>query len=265
MFFIISKVAGFFLAPSNALVILTIFGVVVQMLWSFRVGAVVAAAGLVGILACGLGPVANWLILPLENRFEQPASDEPAPDGIIVLGGALSDRVSGERDAGLELTEAGDRILALLRLARTYPQARIVFTGGSSALTGGGRKTEGELVGEAIERFGLSPERVTIESNSRNTAENARFSKEIAKPRADETWWLVTSAFHMPRAVGVFRAAGFPVTAYPVDFRAAPDDWMRPFATVSDGLRRTDVAFREWVGLLAYYWTGRIDTLFPGP
>src|SRR5262249_31594682 len=91
---------------------------------------------------------------------------------------------------------------------------------------------------------------ITLEDHSRNTVENAVYSKAIVQPKPGERWLLVTSAYHIPRAIGVFRKAGFPVEPYPVDWRTrGVEDALHPFATVSDGLRRTDTAVHEWVGL----------------
>ncbi|MBZ8132542.1 YdcF family protein [Afifella sp. IM 167] len=265
MFFIVSKVGGFFLAPSNALLVLALLGGALLLLRFRLFGGAALTTSLVLLAACGWGPVANWLILPLENRFERPSADAPAPDGIIILGGALSDRVSSLRGSGLELTEAGDRVLAMIELARAYPKARIVFSGGTGLLVLDSPESEASLIGSVAEDLGLAPGRVELEPDSRNTAENARFSKRLVEPKPDETWWLVTSAYHMPRAIGCFRAAGFPVTAYPVDYRAAADDWLLPFSRIGAGLERTDIAAREWAGLLAYRLTGRVSSLFPGP
>ena len=109
-------------------------------------------------------------------------------------------------------------------------------------------------------------ERLMFEDRSRNTSENALFSKEMAQPKPGERWLLVTSAYHMPRAIGIFRKAGFPVEAYPVDWRTrGPSDLWRPFDRLSEGLRRCDVVVREWAGLLAYWLTGRTSELFPAP
>jgi uncharacterized SAM-binding protein YcdF (DUF218 family) len=117
-----------------------------------------------------------------------------------------------------------------------------------------------------LESLGIPRARITLEDRSRNTVENAVLSKAIAQPKPGERWLLVTSAHHLPRAVGVFRKAGFPVEAYPVDWRTrGVDDVLRPFATVGDGLRRSDTAVREWVGLAVYWLTGRSSELFPGP
>jgi len=117
-----------------------------------------------------------------------------------------------------------------------------------------------------LERLGVAPGRVVTEDRSRNTWENAVFSRRIAMPKLGERWLLVTSAYHMPRAVGVFQKAGFVVEAYPVDWRTrGTRDLLRPSATVGDGLRRTDTAVREWSGLLIYWLSGKSSELFPGP
>jgi uncharacterized SAM-binding protein YcdF (DUF218 family) len=117
-----------------------------------------------------------------------------------------------------------------------------------------------------LKELGVAPERILIEQQSRNTVENAVLSKQIAQPKPGERWLLVTSAYHMPRSVGVFRQAGFPVEPYPVDWRTRGfADALRPFSTIGDGLRRTDTAVREWIGLAAYWLTGRTSAFFPGP
>jgi uncharacterized SAM-binding protein YcdF (DUF218 family) len=140
-----------------------------------------------------------------------------------------------------------------------------VFSGGGGTLL----EDEAAEAG-AVRRFagalGIDPDRILVEDRSRTTEENAAFSKALVEPKPGERWLLVTSAWHMPRAVGCFRQAGFGVTAYPVDFRTrGASDARRPFAFVSDGLRRVDVAAREWAGLLAYRLAGRVPELFPGP
>jgi uncharacterized SAM-binding protein YcdF (DUF218 family) len=105
-----------------------------------------------------------------------------------------------------------------------------------------------------------------LEGRARNTIENAIYAKQLARPKLGERWLLVTSAYHLPRAVGAFRKVGFPVEAYPVDWRTrGVRDLLRPFWSVGDGLRRVDTAVREWVGLAAYWMTGRSSELFPGP
>jgi uncharacterized SAM-binding protein YcdF (DUF218 family) len=156
-------------------------------------------------------------------------------------------------------------LTAVAELARRYPDARIIFSGGSGAVIFNERP-EAEFAVRLLETLGVPRGRVVAEDKSRNTVENARFSREIAQPKAGERWLLVTSAYHLPRAVGIFRQAGFPVEAHPVDWRTrGAADALRPFPTAGEGLRRTDTAVREWIGLMAYWLGGLSSELFPGP
>lgn len=117
-----------------------------------------------------------------------------------------------------------------------------------------------------LETLGVAHDRIIAEEQSRNTIENAVFSRLIAQPKPGEVWLLVTSADHMPRAIAAFRAAGFAVEAYPVNWRTrGPIDATRPFASLGEGLGMTDIAVHEWIGLLAYRLTGKTNEFFPAP
>jgi uncharacterized SAM-binding protein YcdF (DUF218 family) len=181
-----------------------------------------------------------------------------------VLGGAISPDVSAARDV-VKLGDAAERITATVELARRYPDARIIFSGGSAALLFD-QLPEAPFAAKELEALGIDRDRITAEDQSRNTVENAVFSRLIANPKPGERWLLVTSAFHMPRAMAVFRAAGFPVEAYPVDWRTrGPVDLLRLSESLTEGLARTDTAAHEWVGLAAYRLTGRTNEFFPAP
>jgi uncharacterized SAM-binding protein YcdF (DUF218 family) len=264
MFFVASKVLGFFALPSNLLVTLGLLGVALSPTRWSRTGLRLSAAAILLIALFGLSPLGNALILPLEDRFPPWDPTHGAPDGIVVLGGAVDELVSQAR-GDFELNEAAERMTATVTLARRYPAARVVFSGGTGhlLLQSG---NEAEVGVRLFESLGIAPDRITSEDRSRTTAENAAFTKALIDPQPSQRWLLVTSAHHMPRAIGVFRRVGFAVEPYPVDWRTrGRDDLFRPFANVADGLRRTDTAMREWVGLLAYRLTGRTSELFPGP
>lgn len=264
MFFVLAKILGFFAQPSNALLVLALAGTAMMPTRFARLGRRLAGAGLVALAVIGLSPLGNALILPLEDRFPAWRPSGAAPDGIVVLGGAFDTVVARARGA-IALTDAAERMTEIAALARRYPHARIVFSGGSGQLVFAGAN-ESEIALRLFDSFGIARRRVTVEDRSRDTAENARFSKALIDPRPGELWLLVTSAYHMPRAIGAFRQAGFPVEAYPVDWRTrGAADLLRPFQSLSDGLKRTDTAAREWVGLIAYRLTGRTAALFPGP
>jgi uncharacterized SAM-binding protein YcdF (DUF218 family) len=264
VFFVLSKVLGFFALPSNFLITIGLVGLVLLCTRFTRLASWLIVTSVVLLAVAGLSPLGNALIVPLEQRFPPWDPSHGAPDGIVVLGGALSPEISAARDA-VALNESAERITVAVELARRYPNARIIFSGGNAALIREGG-VEAAFAVKEFEALGIPHDRITAEEQSRNTVENAVFSRLIAQPKPGERWLLLTSAYHMPRAMGVFRAAGFPVEAYPVDWRTrGPIDATEPFASLGDGLRRTDTAVREWVGLLAYRLTGKTAVLFPGP
>jgi len=265
MFFVLAKILGFFALLSNILLSLGVIGILLMATRFVRVGRAVTVASVVLTAIAGWAPLGNALILPLEERFPPWDASRGAPHGIICLGGALDTVVSSERGE-VALNEAAERITAIAELAQRYPQVRIVFTGGSGRLVYGGATTEAELAARLFASFAIARERITLEDKSRDTLENARFTRELVNPKPDERWLLVTSAHHMPRSIGLFRASGFSIEAFPVDYRTrGAVDLLRPFSPLSDGLRRSDTAMREWVALVAYRLTGRITELFPAP
>jgi uncharacterized SAM-binding protein YcdF (DUF218 family) len=227
----------------------------------FGQGLVIGAVLL--LVVVGIAPVGNALMLPLEERFPKWDPKRGSPHGIVVLGGAVSPDVSAARN-DIALNEAAERMTAVAKLARDHPSARIVFTGGSGRLFGGA--TEADFATDLFESFGIPRDRVVREKRARNTVENAVFTKALVQPKPAERWLLVTSAHHMPRSIGIFRKAGFPVEAHPVDFRTrGAADLTEPFGSLAGGLARTDTAVREWAGLIVYWLTGRTSDLFPGP
>lgn len=265
MFFYLAKMLWFAAQPSSLLLLLTLAGA--GLLWTRYARAarrIVLAAALL-FAVCGLSPLGNAVLLPLEERFP-PADLEkgPAPAGIIVLGGAQDMLVSAARGQPA-LTEAGERFVEVVVLARRFPNARIVVSGGSSHLIYR-RVNEARGAADILVRLGVDRSRIVLEDRARDTYENAVFTRAVVQPRPGERWLLVTSANHMPRAIGCFRRAGFAVEAWPVDFRTrGRADLTRFFDKPSAGLRRLDIAARQWAGLLAYRLAGRTDALFPAP
>jgi uncharacterized SAM-binding protein YcdF (DUF218 family) len=263
MFFEASKVLGFFAAPSNFLITLALVGAALMATRSARAGRRLLVGATILIAVCGLLPVGSVLLSPLEDRFAAWDPSRGAPDGIVVLGGATDGLVAVARGEPA-LNEAAERMTATVELARRYPRARLVYSGGSSALFVA-RGPEAAVARQLFERLGIEPARIELEDRSRNTVENAAFSKRVAAPKPGERWLLVTSASHMPRAIGTFRRVGFPVEAYPTDWRTRGMQHL-PASTwlVSEGLRRTDAAVHEWFGLLAYWLAGHTSELLPG-
>jgi len=265
VFYYVSKVAWFFATPSNLLISLVLLGLVLALFKRLRTfGIGVSLVFTLATLALGLLPIASYVLLPLEERFPTFRDDGKPVEGIILLGGSVEASDSVSRGS-IVANESAERVLDTIGLAHRYPAARILISGGGGTVFGDGT-AEAPVIADYFKSIGIDPARLLIENRSRTTSENATYSRELAKPREGERWLLVTSAWHMPRAVGVFEKAGFPVTPYPVDFRTAGGSRThRPFAFVSEGLRRLDIATKEWAGLIGYYATGRTQRLFPGP
>ncbi len=261
MFFIASKALWFFAAPSALLML----GALIGAAFSARRGGQLLTLGCLAVLlVIGAAPTGALLIAPLENRFPAPPANLPPPYGVVVLGGAIDDDITRARGQ-TTFDEGAERLTEAAILARRYPSARIVYTGGSNSLLGR-PSSEAEDARRLLVAMGVDPQRITLESRSRNTDENARFTAAIVHPESDQTWLVVTSAYHMPRAMGLFRKAGFAAIAYPVDYRTegGRSDW-RLNVSLPRGLALFDLAAHEWVGLLAYRLTGRINSWFPGP
>jgi uncharacterized SAM-binding protein YcdF (DUF218 family) len=263
MFFIVSKTAAFLLLPSNLLILLCAVGIVLMATRFKRAGQRLAVASLVFLALAGFLPVGSLLTHALESRFPPWDPSRGPPDGIVVLGGAVSPGLSRDYGETMVTADAG-RVIAIAKLARAYPSARIVYSSGDANLFGNGL-AEAEFLYPLLDSFGVARERVMLEPRSRNTVENAVFSKELVKPKPGERWLLVTSAQHMPRAVGCFRRIEFSVEAYPVAWRTRLRGTLVLGDTLGGGLARLDSSTHEWIGLIAYWLTGRTSELLPGP
>jgi uncharacterized SAM-binding protein YcdF (DUF218 family) len=265
--FILYKVLAFLGQPSTLAVLAIGAGLlVIGRGRRTGLGKYLAWGGLGYLVIGGLSPLGNVLVLPLEQRFSAvpPVSASDRLNGIIILGGFEDGWVSAGRN-GLAVNESAERLTEGLRLARLHPGAKVVFTGGVGNVWTRGLEATGPI-GTYFRDVGIEQSRVILEGRSRNTHENALAMADILKPEPGDRWLLVTSAYHMPRAVGLFRKVGFEVTPYPVDYRTRDlEDMARLFERIPSGLARVDLATNEWLGLLVSRMLGRIDEIFPAP
>lgn len=256
-FFVLSKLLRVFLLAETWIVALLVLGTLAQLFGRGRMGRVLSMAGVLMLLVFAALPVGDWLLRPIERQYPV-APDLTRVDGIIVLGGA--------EQAGLaqvwgrpQVNDAGERFLEGAALAIAHPKAKLLFAGGSGALRDLGRKNlpQAGMAQQLFISLGIAPDRLILEGTSRNTAENARNALVLARPGPDQVWVLVTSAYHMPRAMQSFHAAGWAnIVAWPVDHRTGRFvggiRWNLPF-----NLYQFDMAVREIVGSVVYKLTGR--------
>jgi uncharacterized SAM-binding protein YcdF (DUF218 family) len=258
---ILGKIVWSLLTPGSLLFTLLLLALVlswwsVTRRWGIRLGLPV----FVLVIGMGFAPTFDWLIRPLEGYYPVP----PLPakvDGIVVLGGSEDPGLTAAHGGQPQLGASAERLIVFADLARRYPDARLIFTG-RGAWNERAAFSEADVARGALAMMGLDTGRVQFENESRNTIENAEKSLPLAQPKPGETWLLVTSAIHMPRAVNCFRTVGWPVLPYPVDFIAGEPVTHLPFQPLS-ALNRLNAAALEWAGLIAYRVLGRTHELLP--
>lgn len=263
MFFSASKVIFFLITPSNLFILAALLGGLLLATRRRRIAAGLVLFGAVGLLLGGLSPLPVLVMAPLEDRFPQWREGDAPPAGIILLGGGVETGLSAARRQFVG-NNADERQTYMADLARRFPEARLVFTGGNAALSGTGI-SEADVISRYADTLGLPRSRLILENRSRNTQENAAFTAALVQPKPGERWLLVTSAWHMPRTVGCFRQAGFTVEAYPVDYRTAGWTALRFGGFASEGLLILDLAVKEWIGLAAYRLAGYTPDWLPEP
>jgi uncharacterized SAM-binding protein YcdF (DUF218 family) len=263
----LSKLVGALTDPLTLALLLLLSGWLLGRSRRFRrFGRRLSGSVLALLLLVAVFPIETTMLAALEDRFPPPRMLPERVDGIIVLGGGLNPVISAARGQ-VSLNSAAARLTELVPLARRYPEARLIFTGGSGSLLSQEIK-EAVYAKEFYDKIGFDSSRIIFESQSRNTRENALLSKEVINPKPGETWLLITSAFHMPRAIGCFRAIGWPVLAYPVDYATIggvgfglADLRFSPAAGLG-GLR---VVLHEATGLLSYVLLGWTESILPAP
>ena len=263
LFFLMSKSFWLVCSPESLLVILIFFCFFLVFIKAHQKARRLSILLSVLIFVITVLPVGDWLLYPLENRFP-PVSRLSSPiDGIIVLGGSENITKSFAWDQ-VELNQHSERFFAFIKLIKSFPHARHVYTGGTGAPMHQEYKGA-EVAKKLLQEQGLDISNILFESESRNTYENAVFTKQMVRPGPDEHWVLITSTSHMPRALGIFYKIGWKVTPFPVNHDTNPESLFRITWNFSGNLSKLDEAAYEWVGLLAYYLTGKTSQFFPGP
>ena len=260
--FLLSKLFWVFAQPLSIGFLFSALAALLAFAGRRRFGGLSALLAALVLFITLFTTVGTMALQALEARFPKPSQAPQPLSCMVVLGGALENEVTTAR-GGIELNQASDRFVEALRLAIGHPEARILVSGGDGSISG---TYEGEAA--AAERlfsaFGIAPDRLIKENASRTTYENTLNTAELLKNERLENCLLITSAYHMPRSVGLFRKAGIAVTPWPVDYRTSGIVGLSlDFTQPSLNAQLATTAAREWMSLAAYYLTGRIDGFFP--
>ena len=241
------------LRPSSLMAILAIIGLIAALQGRRRLGLFLFAVVTVTLAVAATLPIGELAMGTLE-RYYPPAVEPSKIDGIIVLAGAVRPSLT-EQWHQPSLTDGAERMTGFVALARRHPEARLVFSGG----VGKGKLLEADVAKSFFEEMGLDTDRIVFERASQNTWQNATLSKALVAPRPGETWLLVTSAFHMRRALGCFHKIGWSVQPWPVGFKSGRLMGESALGNAPQQLMFLDYAAHEWIGLAAYSLLGRID------
>ncbi len=249
LFYPLSKFGWFLLAPSHVMLWMTIATAIALSVRRERAARWLAVTTAALFVLLSLSPVGIWLARPLENAYPPPDPPPGRIDGIVTLGGGLDTKLLLARGGAPSSHDGLARLVSTLALARRYPSARIVFSGGA------GRFADAVAARLLFAEMGLDPARLTVEAASRNTFENLAYTRRLVRPGPGQTWVLATSALQTPRAMAVARRLGWSMLPWPTDYVTTPRGGLGDFLTeinLSGRLALVDAATHEWLGLLIY-------------
>jgi len=258
--FFISKMLRPILTSPLFLVILVVVAALVSLKAAGRRQRLLKGFALGAVLLLGVVSVPA-VVNTLARRWEGPLPSleqiiQKGPfDAIVVLGGALDPVLSAPRK--IEGNDAFERLTATAELYRSGAAPLVVVSGGSGSITRPDHK-EAPFMAELLSLMGVPDDAILREAASRNTYENAVYTKAILSQRAARRIVLVTSAWHLPRSAAIFRKAGFDFETYPVDSLAEAPLYPADLFPDAWALTRFTRIFREWIGIAAYRLLGRL-------
>ena len=190
-----------------------------------------------------------WHVLfHLENDYPPVAARNlPRADAIVLLGGAIRGEVSPETLA--DMSGVGDRLVFAVAVFKAGKAPVVLVTGGARE----GEVPEASLIRNILMTMGVPQEKIVLETRNRVTRDNRRFTQETLAGMGVESALLVTSAFHMHRAILVFEPLDLTVYPAPSDYQVLMSDGgpiLGDFLPSVKALQRTTWAFHEQVG----YW-----------
>ncbi|WP_086993685.1 YdcF family protein [Rhizobium sullae] len=260
--FLFSKLVWVFGQPLSLVFFLILFAFLALVLRFRRLGVFFSAFATLLLFVLLFTTTGNYLLQGLELRFPKPDRDPDNLQCMIVLGGAFENEVN-TTGHGIEFNAGADRFIEALRLAQKYPQSRILVSGGDGSISG---KYEGDAAASArfFPLFGVPHEQLIEERTSRTTFENAINTKELLASQGLANCLMITSGYHMPRSVGIFRKQGIDVVPWPTDYRTDGHVTLGlDFTQPSQNAQNMATAVREWFGLIGYYFAGRTSALYP--
>ena len=258
--YFISKFIWVIFAPLNFLVILLVIGFLFNLIGKKIFSKIIYIFSLLFFILVGIFPTGNLLLFKLEQYYQPPSIIPNYIDGVLILGGPSSAKLTIDYNQ-VSFNEAGERLIESIKIIKNNNPKKIIFSGGSIKQTF--NNSHAYVANKFYSEMGIDISQITFEFKSRNTYENILFSKKIAQPKKDEIWLIITSSFHMRRAMNISKKLEWKFIAYPVDFRTGKElISLKPNFNLLENFNSFNLASHEIVGLISYFILGRSSKIF---
>ena len=260
MSFFLSKFLWSIINPFNIILFFIFIGIVLHFFLKNKLYKFCYFIALLIFIFIAIMPTGNLLYFQLEKKFHTTASLPSEIDGILILSGATDPPLTKEYNL-IHLNGSAERLIESIFLMNKYPKAKVIFSGGSGAIHDQ-NLTHSYVAKKFYKQLNINIRNIVFESKSRNTYENILYSLKIANPSSDEKWILITSAFHMTRAMNISEKLDWKIIPYAVDFRAGKKFSWKPTISFFGNISAMQSASHEWIGLIAYYFMGRTNKIY---
>ena len=260
MSFYLSKILWFIINPFNIFILFIFIGFFSHFFLRNNFYKIIFFFTVMIFIFFAVMPTGKYMIYQLEKKFHSEILFPKQIDGILILSGATNPILTKEFDQ-INLNGSIERLTESIQLHKKYPKAKFVFSGGSGSLYNQ-ELTHSDVAIKFFIQQGIDVNEIVFESKSRNTFENILYSKKIVNPKPNENWILVTTAFHMTRAINIAEKLDWEMIPYAVDFRISKKSSWQPTLNFFSNISLLQTASHEWVGLVAYYFMGRTSKIY---
>mgnify|MGYP001416729970 FL=1 len=257
MSFYLSKILWLIVNPFNIFIFITLFTMFLYFINFRRLSLIIYLINFIFIALISFLPIGSYLTYIIEKEFHTNTKFPEQVDGILILGGATNPLLFKEFDQ-ISLNGSAERLVESVMIIRKFEKAKVIFSGGSGIVNRSdlGHSQVAKLF---YKKIGVDINKIFFEDKSRNTYENIIYSKKIAKPKKNENWLLITSAFHMKRALLIAEKNNWKLIPYAVDFKNVKEFKVIPNLNLLSNLNSFQSGLHEWLGLVSYYLMGRTD------
>ena len=260
MTFYLSKLLWYLFNPFNSILFLFFLSVILNFFKFQKFSKIILYFTFLLFFITGALPTGSYLLYLLEKNYHNKVNLPENVDGILILSGATNPFLTKEYDQ-ISLNDSVERLTESIQLIKKYPKAKVFFAGGSG-LAKYPDLSHSEVAKKFYESLDVNTKNIFFDKKSRNTYENIVFAKMKFNPNINEKWILVTSAFHLKRAISVGEKLGWEFVPYATDYKLPKKFRWKLSFNFFNNLGSLQHSSHEWVGIIAYYFMGRSSKIF---